>query len=392
MLDNALIDHLIAELDARPIEKTVFQHPSAVAALPTPALLLDLPQLRKNQQRMVEATANAGLQLRSHAKMHKCPEVALFQINHGSSGICCAKVSEAHVMQRAGIENILITSPVQNLSSLKHLAMLAASNPSLSVVVDNEAGAYRLNELLADRGASIGVFIDIDPGLGRTGIAADERLLSLLDVIMTDCDRLKFKGLQVYAGHCMHIVDYTKRRDRYSRAMAHGQTAKQLIEDRGVSVPVVSGGGTGSFDLESGIGLLTELQAGSYAFMDIEYRDIASETSNQFDWFGVALTLLVTAISQPSQRSITVDAGFKSLASDKMVPEFLDLDGVQYHWGGDEHGIVSLNNPSRSVQLGETLELVTPHCDPTANLHDYYFVKEQEVIELWPISARGCSR
>ena len=115
--------------------------------------------------------------------------------------------------------------------------------------------------------------------------------------------------------------------------MAHGQTAKQLIEDRGVSVPVVSGGGTGSFDLESGIGLLTELQAGSYAFMDIEYRDIESETSSQFDCFGVALTLLVTAISQPSQRSITVDAGFKSLASDKMVPEFLDLDGVQYHWG-----------------------------------------------------------
>ena len=101
---------------------------------------------------------------------------------------------------------------------------------------------------------------------------------------------------------------------------------------------------------------------------------------------------LVTAISQPSQRSITVDAGFKSIASDKMVPEFLDLDGVQYHWGGDEHGIVSLNNPSRSIQLGETLELVTPHCDPTVNLHDYYFVKEQEVIELWPISARGCSR
>jgi D-serine deaminase-like pyridoxal phosphate-dependent protein len=348
--------------------------------------------MRKNQQRMVEATANAGLQLRSHAKMHKCPEVALFQLSQGSSGICCAKVSEAHVMQRAGIEDILITSPVQNLSSIKHLAILAASNTRLNVVIDDELGAHRLNELLVDRGASIGVFIDIDPGLGRTGIAADERLLSLLDVIMTDCDRLMFKGLQVYAGHCMHIADYTKRKDRYSRAMAHGQTAKQLIENRGVSVPVVSGGGTGSFDLESGIGLLTELQAGSYAFMDIEYRDIESETSNQFDWFGIALTLLVTAISQPSQRSITVDAGFKSLASDKMVPEFLDLDGVQYHWGGDEHGIISLNNPSRSIQLGETLELVTPHCDPTVNLHDFYFVKEQDVIELWPISARGCSR
>ena len=392
MLDNALINHLTADLDARPIEKTVLENPCLVDSLPTPALMLDFPQLRKNQQRMVEATASASLQLRSHAKMHKCPEVALFQLNHGSSGICCAKVSEAHVMQRAGIEDILITSPVQNPSSLRHLVMLATSNPRLNVVVDDEAGVYRLNELLADCEASIGVFIDIDPGLGRTGIGADERLLFLLDAIMTDCDRLRFKGLQVYAGHCMHIVDYVKRKDRYSRAMAHGQAAKQLIEARGVSVPVVSGGGTGSFDLESGIGLLTELQAGSYAFMDIEYREIESEASSQFDCFGVALTLLVTAISQPSQRSITVDAGFKSLASDKMVPEFLDLNGVQYYWGGDEHGIVVLDNPSRGIQLGDTLELVTPHCDPTVNLHDYYFVKEQDVIELWPISARGCSR
>ena len=169
--------------------------------------------------------------MRSHAKMHKCPEVALFQLNHGSSGICCAKVSEAHVMQRAGIEDILITSPVQNLSSLKHLAILAASNPSLNVVVDDEAGAYRLNELLADRGASIGVFIDIDPGLGRTGIAADERLLSLLDVIMTDCDRLMFKGLQVYAGHCMHIADYTK--EKRSIQPRDGSRTDRQAADRG---------------------------------------------------------------------------------------------------------------------------------------------------------------
>ncbi|MGA0168388.1 MAG: hypothetical protein ACO3JV_01880, partial [Pseudomonadales bacterium] len=193
--------------------------------------------------------------------------------------------------------------------------------------------------------------------------------------------------------HCMHIVDYENRVAKYQRAMAHGERAKSLLDERGVPVPVVSGGGTGSYDLEQRIGLLTELQAGSYAFMDIEYRDIESATSATFNTFGIALSLLVTAISQPSSRSFTVDAGFKSLASDKMVPEFINLEGVRYHWGGDEHGIVALENPSHTVKLGDTLRLVTPHCDPTVNLHDYYFVMQAgKVGELWPISARGCSR
>jgi len=276
---------------------------------------------------------------------------------------------------------------------LDHVVHLARTNPELKIVLDSEEGARKLNQRLNDQSLSMTILIDIDPGLGRTGISADDRLLSLFEYIENQCDQLRFGGLQVYAGHCMHIVDYENRVAKYQRAMAHGERAKSLLDERGVPVPVVSGGGTGSYDVEQRIGLLTELQAGSYAFMDIEYRDIESATSATFNTFGIALSLLVTAISQPSSRSFTVDAGFKSLASDKMVPEFINLEGVRYHWGGDEHGIVALENPSHTVKLGDTLRLVTPHCDPTVNLHDYYFVMQAgKVEELWPISARGCSR
>ena len=278
--------------------------------------------------------------------MHKCPEVAKLQLANGSSGICCAKVSEAQVMQQAGVEEILITSPVQHPSSLAHVAFLARSNPRLMIVVDSKEGALKLNQRLLDEGLCMTVLIDIDPGLGRTGIAADENLLGLIECLETECHQLSFGGIQVYAGHCMHIAEYAARESKYQRAMAHGERAKTLLEDRGVLVPLVSGGGTGSFDLEQRIGLLTELQAGSYAFMDIEYRDIESASGSSFDIFGVALSLLVTAISQPSSRSFTVDAGFKSLASDKMAPEFLSLEGVRYHWGGDEHGTVSYTHLS----------------------------------------------
>ena len=153
-----------------------------------------------------------------------------------------------------------------------------------------------------------------------------------------------------------------------------------------------SGGGTGTYNMEATLGLVNELQAGSYAFMDIEYRDIGGESSNQFLDFEVSLFVLATAISQPQQRLITVDAGFKSLASDKMPPQFRDLEGVVFHWGGDEHGIVQLNNPSREIGLGNKLPLLTPHCDPTVNLHDYYFpFRDGQVTEIWPITARGFS-
>jgi len=393
-MSNAnLNEFLFGELSSRAIEKIVLNEPCDVTQLPTPALLLDIDQLAINQKLMVEAASASGLSLRSHAKMHKCPEVAKFQLAHGSSGICCAKVSEAHIMQHAGVSDILITSPVQHPSSLDHVVHLARTNPELKIVLDREEGARKLNQRLIDQSLSMTILIDIDPGLGRTGISADERLLNLFEYIESQCDQLRFGGLQVYAGHCMHIVDYETRIAKYQRAMAHGERAKSLLDERGVPVPVVSGGGTGSYDVEQRIGLLTELQAGSYAFMDIEYRDIESATSATFNTFGIALSLLVTAISQPSSRSFTVDAGFKSLASDKMVPEFINLEGVRYHWGGDEHGIVSLENPSHTVKLGDTLRLVTPHCDPTVNLHDYYFVMQAgKVEELWPISARGCSR
>ena len=223
-MSNAnLNEFFLGELSSRAIEKIVLNEPSDVTQLPTPALLLDIDQLAINQKLMVEAASASGLSLRSHAKMHKCPEVAKFQLAHGSSGICCAKVSEAHIMQHAGVSDILITSPVQHPSSLDHVVHLARTNPELKIVLDSEEGARKLNQRLIDQSLSMTILIDIDPGLGRTGISADERLLNLFEYIESQCDQLRFGGLQVYAGHCMHIVDYETRISKYQRAMAHGE-------------------------------------------------------------------------------------------------------------------------------------------------------------------------
>jgi D-serine deaminase-like pyridoxal phosphate-dependent protein len=375
------------------IEPIRLNEPVPLEELHTPALVIDLDVFESNLDKMQSHLATNGMGLRCHTKMHKCPIIAREQIRRGALGVCAATVSEAEVMYCGGIEKILITSPLVTPEKIERLMRLAERDPELQIVVDHIAGADLLDDAAKKHGLNLGVLVDLDPGLGRTGISPDDSALELVRHIVDSCTNLTFGGLQMYAGHCMHIVDYEERKSKYVYLMAKGAEIRDTLESSGIPVPAFSGGGTGTYDIEPGIGLLTDLQAGSYAFMDIEYRDIGSSSGPRFDDFEPSLFVLVTAISKPQSRLITVDAGFKSLASDKDAPQFRDVEGVVWHWGGDEHGIIQLDNPSRELNLGDKLHVLTPHCDPTVNLHDYYFPYRNGVVEeIWPIPARGRSQ
>jgi 3-hydroxy-D-aspartate aldolase len=376
-----------------PADPVPLSEPVPVDELPTPALIIDVDVFERNLSKMQSHLQSNSMGLRCHTKMHKCPTIARKQIAGGAIGVCTAKVSEAEIMQTNGIQNILITSPVVTTDKIQRVIRLAGQNTALQIVIDDIEVANRFNDAAASAGVELGVLIDLDPGMGRTGIETGEPALALGHHITEHCAHVRFDGLQMYAGNCMHIEGFEKRRDKYLRTMEAGSLTKRMFEDAGIKVPVFSGGGTGTFNIEPGLGLMTDLQAGSYAFMDIEYRDIGGEGSDLFVDFEPSLFVLVTAISKPQQRLVTVDAGFKSFASDKMAPQFRDVEGVTFHWGGDEHGIIALTNPSREINLGDKLPMLTPHCDPTVNLHDYYFpVKDGVVEELWPITARGWSQ
>ena len=325
--------------------------------------------------------------------MHKCPVIAHKQMAAGAVGVCTATVSEAEIMQVSGIADILITSAVVTPEKIDRVLKLARTNPKLQIVVDNIEVANRFNEAASESNLELGVLIDLDPGMGRTGIEAGGPALVLARHLADECNNLRFDGLQMYAGDCMHLEGFENRREKYTGVMEKGAETKSLLEEAGIEVAFFTGGGTGTFNIEPDVGLMTDLQAGSYAFMDIEYREIGGEGSDRFDTFEPSLFVLVTTISKPQQRLITVDAGFKSFASDKMVPEFRDVEGVIYHWGGDEHGIIQLTNPSKEISLGDKLAMLVPHCDPTVNLYDYYYpVRDGKVEELWPIAARGRSQ
>lgn len=377
----------------RELAPIVLDEPVKLEDLHTPALIVDLEAFEKNLDVMQQYLDKMGIALRAHTKMHKCPIIAKKQVDRGARGVCAAKISEAEVMADGGVEDILITSPVASEEKAKRVTALALETPALKVAIDNDASADLFNELAQASGIRLGVFIDIDPGMGRTGIEAGEPVVSLAAHILDACPHLEFAGLQMYAGNCMHIEGFDARVSKYRHVMSKGLGTAELFDKAGIDIPVFSGGGTGTYNIESDLGLINELQAGSYAFMDIEYRDIGGEESERFTDFAVSLFVLVTAISKPQERLITVDAGFKSFASDKMAPEFRDIEGVVFHWGGDEHGIIQLNNPSGAIELGHKLPMLTPHCDPTVNLHDYYFpFRDGEVTEIWPIAARGCSQ
>ncbi len=376
-----------------PAEAIRLSEPVPIDDLPTPALIIDLDVFDKNLMKMQDYVRENAMGLRCHTKMHKCPIIARKQLAAGALGVCAAKVSEAEVMQINGVSPILITSPVVTPDKIGRVITLAVKDPELQIVIDDAGVASRFNLAAEEAGIVLGVLIDLDPAMGRTGIETGEPALELGKYIVSDCENLRFDGLQMYAGHCMHIEGFEKRKEKYHRVLQSGAETIAMFVDNGIEVPVFTGGGTGTFNIEPGVGLMTDLQAGSYLFMDIEYRDIGGADSEHFNDFEPSLFVLVTAISKPQQRLITVDAGFKSFASDKMSPEFRDVEGVTFHFGGDEHGIIQLTNPSRELKLGDKLPMLTPHCDPTVNLHDYYFpVRDGVVEELWPITARGRSQ
>jgi D-serine deaminase-like pyridoxal phosphate-dependent protein len=365
--------------------------PIPLEELQTPALIIDLDVFDANLAKMQSCLGNQDIALRPHTKMHKCPIIARKQVESGARGVCAAKISEAEVMGAAGLEDVLVTSPIATPDKVGRFVEARKNNPGLKIVVDCADSADLLANVAGLEGLVVDVFVDVDLGMGRSGIEAGDKTLQLVRHI-GESNALNLSGLQMYAGNCMHIEGFSERKQKYAHIMSKGIETLALLDEAGIVIPVVSGGGTGTYNMEADLGLINELQAGSYAFMDIEYRDIGSVGSEQFLDFGVSLFVLVTAISQPQSRLITVDGGFKSFASDKMAPEFRDVDGVIYHWGGDEHGILQLNNPSREISLGNKLSMLTPHCDPTVNLHDFYFpYRDGLVHEVWPISARGFS-
>jgi 3-hydroxy-D-aspartate aldolase len=387
-----LTDRLLAN---RPLTAVALDAPVPLNDVPTPALLLDEDALTRNIARMADFLAARGKGFRPHAKTHKCPEVAARQLAAGAVGVCAAKTSEAIVLARAGIQPILITSPVTTRQKADLVTALVAGGAKVQLVVDSLMGASVLNESAQARGVSVEVLIDLDPRLGRTGVREQADVLKLADWLRSNRragGALELVGVQHYAGQVMHIAGHEARREKSLICWKSAVAICNALRDAGHTLRIVTGCGTGTYDIDCDVAEVTDLQVGSYVFMDQQYIDVGGRSGPRLDDFEVSLTVATTAISQPVSGMITVDCGFKGFASESIPPTAIDLPDAKYRFAGDEHGMLLLGQGAQEPLLGKRINFVTPHCDPTVNLYDYYWVHRNGCVHaLWPVSARGCS-
>ena len=371
--------------------KALIGKPGGRAKLATPALVLDLDAFERNLARMAEHCRTAGLALRPHAKTHKSLAVAKAQIAAGAIGICCAKLGEAEAMAEGGIDSILITSPVVAAQGIARLMALDAKISDLMVVIDNPLNAEALAAAAAEAGRTLKVLIDLDVGLHRTGIRPGDDALELAELIAAT-GTLDLKGLQAYAGHLMHIHDFAERREKSLAAMTMLGEMRDALKQKGLPCDILSGGGTGTYNIDPEASVLTELQGGSYIFMDKQYNDVAQGNGATFP-FETSLSVQMSVVSANTKNLATTDAGFKSFATDADPPLLLSgaPEGAGYFFFGDEQGGILLPDGAR-LEIGSVLTAMTPHCDPTVNLYDaYHVVRGDTLVDIWPIEARGRS-
>jgi D-serine deaminase-like pyridoxal phosphate-dependent protein len=361
--------------------------------LDTPCLLVDAVRLRKNLGTMQDAAAGAGKKLRPHAKTHKCSTIARLQLEEGAVGVCTAKLAEAEALAGQGIDRILITGPVVLPMKEDRLMYLIEGCGSLILVLDDAEQAVLLSNCCRERGLEVDVLLDVDPGLGRTGVPPST--VKDLGKRIADLPGLNLRGVQAYAGQVQHIPSHEERRSKSLACMKRAQEAYRSLRAAGMTVDVFTGAGTGTFDIDTAVEDLTDLQVGSYVFMDAEYRAIGSTADpKSFTLFEPSLTMLTSVVSCNQDGFVTVDAGLKTMYRDGPKPLVLYPEDrpYEYDWFGDEYGRISFDGDRGPLRQGSVFELMVSHCDPTVNLFDRFYVTEADrVVDVWTIDLRGMS-
>lgn len=347
-------------------------------------MVIDAPAMTDNIAAMMDRIRPTGVHVRPHLKTAKSPTIAKLMLQAGARGICVAKLAEAEVMAAHSIDDILITTEIAGRSKLARLVALVREHPGVKVVVDGEAGVIALEQALRQDSTTIDVLLELDVGQGRCGVLPGAPALALAECVRRQ-SRLRLVGLQGYEGHLQHIRESHVREERCTEAVTRLTETAEALRRAGFEIAIVTTGGTGTAEICARCPGVTEVQPGSFVFMDVAYRDAIGPGYAQ------ALTVLSTVISRPRPGEAVVDAGLKSLSTDMGMPVPKGLPDVRYRPLGDEHGLLCWADDSAvALDVGDRLELIPSHIDTTINLHDdYVVVSDRRVTGIWPVAARG---
>lgn len=360
--------------------------------LNTPVLVLDEAALDRNIARMAALAREAGVNLRPHAKTHKSVDIARRQIAAGAVGQCCAKLGEAEALAEGGIGGLHLTSPVVSAAGIARLVELNGRTEGLSVVADN-AGTVAALARAATPDRPLAVLVDVDPGIHRTGVSSPEAAAELAREIQAQAS-LRYAGVQMYCGREQHIESYAERRAAIEARTAYLRQVIAALAEAGAEPPIVTGGGTGTHRIDMALGVYTELQVGSYVFMDDQYAacDLDGTGAPAFER---SLFVDAQVVSANAERLVTLDAGFKAFATEGAPPTPGQgaPEGARFVFMGDEHGALIAPGVEQALRVADRVTLNIPHCDPTVDLYDsYHLVRDDTLTDIWPVSARGRSR
>ncbi|MEI6419338.1 MAG: alanine racemase [Sphingomonadales bacterium] len=347
----------------------------------TPALVVRRSALLHNLASMQAACTAAGTRLRAHGKMHKCSRLAQLQLAMGAVGLCCQTVGEAETYAAAGIPDLLVTAPVPPWGWARLAAL--AGNCRIGAVVDSARQAGLASAAAIAAGVGLDIYVDVDPGMTRAGVAPDAA--GALAAAVTTLPGLRYAGIQAYCGHHQHLPGGAERQAAHADWTARLRALLADLNAAGLAPGQVTGGGTGSYALDLAAGVYTEVQAGSYALMDVEYTDCAGPDGGAWP-FQPALFIAATVVSANHASHVTCDAGLKAVHPSGPRPRVLLPEGAEWRSMGDEHGAIL---PRGGLAEGDMVWLQPGHVDPNIALFDALLVADEDgTLERWPVDAR----
>jgi 3-hydroxy-D-aspartate aldolase len=361
--------------------------------LDTPALCVDLDRMEKNIATMQASLKKFGLPSRPHAKTHKCAAIAKYQIATGSIGICCAKLGEAEAMVANGVDKILMTTSNPSRSKIRRAMNIKKSHPGFIQAVDEEQNARDLSAAAKEAGIVADVVIDVAVGT-RSGIPPGAGALALAQLVDT-LSHLKLRGILSYDGGVQHAKGFENRRAQALKAIAPNVETFEMMKKAGLNTEIFSGGGTGTYNIMHLVPGVTDVQVGSYLFMDMQYLAIGSETGDPvFNDFASSLTVLTTVMNNRFPGRLTTDAGSKALTLNTPNAGVIGEPGMDYAASSDEFGAIRFTSPpSKDYKIGDRLEVIVPHCDPVVNEYDeMYGIRKDRVEVVWRVDGRGKSQ
>ncbi len=360
--------------------------------LDTPALVVDLDALEANIATMQRTVGQNGIASRPHAKTHKTPAIARMQLDTGSVGICVAKISEAQVLFDHGIEPLLMTTSNVTPFKIQRAMNLRKWCDSFVQATDTPENARLLAEAAAAAGVVADVVVDVDPGGHRTGITPGQPALELAQLV-DHLPSLRLRGMLCYDGGSQHVTGFDARQAQTLERLAPAAETYEHFQRSGLSTEIFSGGGTGTYNIDHQTPGVTDVQVGSYVFMDAQYIGIGGvgDTDVYAD-FQPALTILTTVLNAQYEGRVTTDAGAKACTINRPWAIVKGETGMSYTSGSDEFGSLRYEDPSRTYKVGDKLELIVSHCDPVVNLYEQMYAVRNGVVEaVWEIAARGRS-